>query len=169
MLSLLRSISRLFTKILRVLVKVMTVVAALGIMAMLLVTCIDVILRAFNRPLIGALDIVRIASVITIAAAMPYTTALKGHVAVEYCFHKLSRRGRIIVDTIWRIMACTLFGCLTWQCLIYAASLKKNGTVTPTLQVPLYWIPYVLAFSCGLVGLVILHNMLHPGQEMIKP
>ncbi|MBN2375660.1 MAG: TRAP transporter small permease [Sedimentisphaerales bacterium] len=147
----------------------LTVVAALGVLTMLTITCLDVVLRLFRNPIVGTLDIVKIAGVITIAAALPYTTAIKGHVAIEYFFHKLSRTGRIIVDTFSRLFGLALFASLTWQSIQYAASLKHSGEVTPTLQIPIFWIPYVIAFSCAIVCLVVLYNLLHPGKEMIKP
>ncbi|MBN2307412.1 MAG: TRAP transporter small permease, partial [Candidatus Hydrogenedentes bacterium] len=99
----------------------------------------------------------------------PYTTAVKGHVAIEYFFLKLSRRGRIIVDTVCRSIGIVLFSFLTWKSVHYGSALKASGQVTPTLQVPVFWVPYVIALSCGVVVLVILHNLLHPGKEMIKP
>jgi hypothetical protein len=38
-----------------------------------------------------------------------------------------------------------------------------------TLQIPTFWVSYVIAASAGVVVLVILYNLLHPGREMIKP
>ena len=100
---------------------------------------------------------------------MPYTTAVKGHVAIEYFFHKLSHLGRIIVDTIIRLLSMALFTLLTIRFVKYGASLKKAGQVTATLQMPVFWVPYVMSISCAVVVLVILYNMVHPGKEMIKP
>jgi len=143
--------------------------AGLGILAMMGVTCVDVVLRVFGSPLTGAYDIVKLSGALTIACALPYTTAVKGHVAIEYFFHKLSWRGRVVVDTLARLLGMALFGVLAWQSVRYGMSLRRSGQVTLTLQVPVYWVPYVIAFSCGVVVLVILHNLLHPGREMIKP
>ena len=144
-------------------------VAALGIVTMMGITCVDVVLRTFSRPLTGALDMVMIAGAITIAGALPYTTAVKGHVAIEYFFQMLSRRWRLVVDTIVRLMVITLFGLLARQCVIYGLSLKQSGEVTATLQVPIFWVPWVLAGSCAVTCLVVLYNLLYPGKAMIKP
>jgi len=158
-----------YRKVVRALVFVLSVFAGLGVLTMMLVTCLDVILRIFGSPLVGAYDIVKIAGAVTIACALPYTTAVKGHVAIEYFFQKLSRPGRIVVDTLARTLAMALFCLLSWQSVLYGAALKRSGQVTLTLQVPVYWVPYVIAVSCGVVVLVILHNLLNPGREMIKP
>ena len=153
----------------RALVYALAAVSGAGILAMMGVTCVDVVLRVFGRPLTGAFDIVKLAGAVTIASALPYTTAVKGHVAIEYFFHKLSRPWRIVVDTLARSVCIALFGFLAWQSIRYGAALRKSGQVTSTLQFPVFWVPYVIAFSCAVVALVILHNLLHPGKEMIKP
>jgi TRAP-type C4-dicarboxylate transport system permease small subunit len=152
-------------------VHILVVLAGLGVLTMVAVTCIDVILRlpGINRSLFGAYDIVKITGALTLAATLPYTTAVKGHVAIEYFFHKLNRRGRIVVDTIIRLMGMALFGFLCWRSFIYGMNLYRIGQVSQTLQLPVFWIPYVIGFCCGIVVLVIGHNLVHPGQEMIKP
>ena len=158
-----------YTAVLRILVQALAFLAGLGILSMMGITCLDVVMRFFGKPLIGSYDLVKIASVITIACALPYTTAVKGHVAVEYFFHKLSHRGRIVVDTMSRILIMTLFCILCMQSYKYGLSLYRSGEVSATMQIPMFWVPLVLAFSCAVVALVVLHNLLHPGKVMIKP
>jgi TRAP-type C4-dicarboxylate transport system permease small subunit len=159
----------IYTKTLRAVVLALAAISGLGIVAMMLVTCADVIMRIANHPLTGAFDIVKICGAITIATSLPYTTALKGHVAIEYFFHKLSKGARIIVDSIVRLLTTTLFCFLTWQCIKYGQSIKAVGQTSNTLEIPLFWVPWVLAFSTAVVAMVILHNLLNPTKEMIKP
>lgn len=156
-------------KLVRVMVIALAAAAGAGIIAMMTVTCLDVVLRLFGRPLTGAMDIVNVAAVIAIAGALPYTTAVKGHVAIEYFFQKLSRRGRIVVDTAVRLLGMGLFGLLCWGSIRYGCSLRRTGEVTLTLQLPVFWLPWVIAASCATVVLVILYNLLHPGREFMKP
>ena len=159
-----------WTRLLTGLVQAGTAVAAAGLVVMMVLTTLDVICRsACGRPLPGTYDIVRLVGFLTLACALPYTTAVKGHVAVEFFFHKLGRRRRIAVDTVNRILGIALFGVLAWQTAARAAALRASGEVTPTLQLPVYPVLYVAAGACLLVALVILHNLLHPGREMIKP
>ena len=58
---------------------------------------------------------------------------------------------------------------LAWGSAGYGNSLKAKGEVSMTLQLPVFWVPYVLAVSCGLVVLITLYHMLHPGKELMKP
>ena len=160
---------RFYHQALRALVKALAYVAGASLMVMVLVTSADVVLRIFRLSLTGAYDIVKIAAAITMAAALPYTTAIKGHVAIEYFFHKLGRRGRIVVDALMRLGGMALFGLLAWGCVDYGNSLRAKGEVSMTLQLPIFWVPYVLAVSCVLVVLIKLYHLTHPGKPMIKP
>lgn len=159
----------LYHRALRTSVQALAYVAGAGLMVMVLVTTVDVILRKLSLSLTGAYDVVRIAAVIAVAAALPYTTAIKGHVAIEFFFHKLGRRGRIMVDALMRLGGMALFGLLAWGCVDYGNSLREKGEVSMTLQLPVFWVPYVLAVSCALVVLVKLYHLTHPGKPMIKP
>ena len=144
-------------------------VACASLMAMVVITSIEVVLRIFRLSLTGAYDLVKIAAALTIAAALPYTTAIKGHVAIEYFFHKLGRRGRTVVDALMRGLAMVLFSLLAWGCVDYGNSLRAKGEVSMTLQLPIFWLPYVLAVSCALVVLIKLYHLTHPGKPMIQP
>lgn len=160
-----------YARILRFVVHALVVVSGLGVLAIMVVTCADVILRLrwINRPFIGAYDIVGIISAVTLATALPYTTAVKGHVAIEYFFHKFNRRGRLIIDTVVRLLGMMLFASLAWRSVRQGMSFYHRGRVSPTLQFPIFWVPWVIAFCCGVVVLVIAYNLTHPGREMIKP
>ena len=159
----------MYHRALRALVRALAYVAGASLMVMVLVTSADVILRKFSLSLTGAYDIVRIAAALTIAAALPYTTAIKGHVAIEYFFHKLGRRGRVVVDALMRLGGMALFGLLAWGCVDYGNSLRAKGEVSMTLQLPIFWVPYVMALSCLLVVLIKVYHVTHPGKPMIKP
>ena len=92
---------------LRALVKYSGKIAGVGILFMMAVTCADIILRRLGTSIPGAYDLVRIAGGITIAAALPLTTAVKGHVAIEYFFHRLGPGGRAAVDATFTDFART--------------------------------------------------------------
>jgi TRAP-type C4-dicarboxylate transport system permease small subunit len=144
-------------------------VAGAGTLAIILVTCADVILRKLGHPLPGALDLVTVLGTVTLACALPYTTAVKGHVAIEFLYHKLGRLGRILTDTFIRLLILAFFAAMSWQCFALGLTLKAKGQVTPTLKLPEFWVPCVIAFACVMMVLVTIHHLCHPGKEMIKP
>lgn len=159
----------MYVRALRGAVVALAGLSGLGLMAMIAITCGDVIMRAFGRPIVGSYDLVRICGALTIACALPYTTAVKGHIAIEYFFHKLPPLGRIAVDTLTRLLGIALFGLLASRSALYGRQLYEAGETSQTLALPVFWIPYVIAVCCALVMLVILHHLLHPGRPMVAP
>lgn len=169
MLNGIKSVDRIFIAILRGVVMALAAASGLAIIAMIAVTSADVAMRMLGRSLAGAYDIVKIAGAIAIACALPYTTAVKGHVAIEFFFHKLRRRGRIVVDTLSRLLVIAFFLVISRQTFIYGNTLKRTGEVSLTLQIPIFWLAYVISGALAVTVLVKVHNLLHPGREMIKP
>jgi len=47
--------------------------------------------------------------------------------------------------------------------------LHRSGTVSMTIRLPIFWVPWVLAGSCVLMVLITLYHLFHPGKELIKP
>jgi len=168
-----RQISNIYFNCLKALVYALVFVSGCCVFVMIAVICADVVLRYFNHPVKGAYDIVKIAGAITLASALPYTTAVKGHVAIEYFFHKLNRIGRIIVDSVVRLMGIALFMLLSWRSFAYGVELRQGGgqqmAMAQTIDLPIFWVPWIIGFCCLIVLLVIAYNMVHPGREMIKP
>ena len=154
---------------LRVLVKYSGKIAGVGILFMMAVTCADIILRRLGTSIPGAYDLVRIAGGLTIAAALPLTTAVKGHVAIEYFFHRLGRRGRIVVDSAMRSIQTAGFLFAAIAFLRRGNRLLRSGEVMPTLQCPIFWLAWVIAAMCLLTALVSLFHLLRPGRNLLRP
>lgn len=160
---------RMYYALLRIVVMAMAALSGLAVIAMMGITVTDIVLRRCGTGLRGAYDLVCIASALAIAFALPYTTAVKGHVAVEFFFQKLNRPGRVIVDSVCRVLVIALIGVLAWQCVKYGHGLRQTGQVSSTLQLPMFWVAYVIGGALTVTILVKIHNLLHPGREMIKP
>ena len=154
---------------LRLLVIALAWIAGFAVLFMMAVTCLDIVLRMTGHPLTGTYDMVRIAGAVSVACAVPYTTAIKGHVAVEFFFQKLGRRGRIAVDTVMRLSCIALFAAMTAQSVRYGISLKAAGQVSATLQWPVFWIPHLIAVCCTATAGVMIFQLFFPGKEMLKP
>ena len=158
-----------YVAVLRGVVSALGVVAGVAVAAMIVVTCIDVVGRRFGRPLKGTYDIVEILGAMTIAGGLPYTTACKGHVAIEFFFQRLSRLGRVLVDTLVRMITIPMFSFLTWRFIRYGLEIKASGQGTSTMGWPIFWLPWWMALCSGVMVLVILYHLVHPGKELMKP
>jgi TRAP-type C4-dicarboxylate transport system permease small subunit len=162
-------IGEAYAAVVRRLATFLMYVAGFAVMFMVVITTAEIILRRFRITIPGTYDLVQIAGAIAVACALPYTTAVKGHVAIELVYLKLGRTGRIIVDSLTRVLSIVFFCLLAWKCFDYGVDMKQRGLVSMTLQVPMFWIPWLVAVSCVVVVLVKIHLLFHPGKEMIKP
>jgi TRAP-type C4-dicarboxylate transport system permease small subunit len=150
-------------------VNLLAAVAALAIVVMVLVTCVDVVGRRLGHPLKGTYDIVELLSAIMIAGALPYTTACRGHVAVEFLAQKLPRRVRIVVEVGVQSVSILMFALLTWRFVQYGGELRVSGQGTPTLRWPVFWLLYWTAICTAVMVPVLLHLFMHPKKELMKP
>lgn len=163
------SFAETWQRFLRRLVLGLAHTAGAGTAGMMLVTCADVVARAFGHPLKGSYDLVCLLSLITLSCALPYTTAVKGHVAVEYFFNKLPPRTRLVLDSIMRLLTIGLFGLLFFRGVTYGLCLRASGEVWLTLGWPLYWASFIMAFGCAVSALVVLEHLLHPRKVFLSP
>lgn len=148
------------------LVRIMTYLSCFALALMALITCGDIILRILRIPAKGAYDLVRLCGAITVSCAVPMTTAMKGHVAIEYFFHKLNRRWRVIVDSLMRSIICIGFAVAAWSSFRYGLQFLKNGEVTNTIEVPVFWVPWLMSAAFAVTSLVILFHLIYPGREL---
>lgn len=156
------------TGILRTLIQVMSVVGSLAVAGLMVVTVADVIGRQVGLPVKGAYDLVRVLGAVAITCALPLTKAVKGHIAIEYFFQKMDRRGRAVVDTLMRIVLLGLFGLLTVQFIHQGLLFRDSGEVTATLHMPMFWVPWLAALACGVTVGITLWHLLHPGRSMMR-
>jgi TRAP-type C4-dicarboxylate transport system permease small subunit len=144
-------------------------ISGVSVFAMIGITVADVVLRAFRSGIPGAYDLVKAAGAVAIACSLPYVTALKGHIAIEFFYHNFGRRGRLALNILFRVVALALFGLLVWRNIDYGWALLRSGEVMPTLALPVFWIPWLMAACFALVFTATLYHLSHPGKEMIRP
>ncbi len=143
--------------------------AGAAIVAMMLLTCADVVLRLFRRPVPGTYEIVGFLGTVVIAFAMAYTSLEKGHIAVELLVEKFPRRLQSGIEAAVSLIGAALFGLLTWQSLRYGTDLRQSGEVSVTLTMPIYPFIYGIAAGSGLLTLVLLTDALRTAAKAVRP
>ena len=131
-------------------------IAAVAVAVMMILTCVDVTLRLFRHPIPGTYEIVGLLGAVVIAFSLAYTSAEKGHIAVEFLVQKFPRNVQVFITIINDLIGTALFGLIAWQSILYAFDLKQSGEVSMTIQMPIYPFVYGIATGCGLLCLVLL-------------
>lgn len=130
-------------------------VSAAAVAGMVVLTCMDIILRLFRHPIPGTYEMVGFLGAVFAAFALGYTSVNRGHIAVDFLVQKLPARAQSLVDGINDSICAVFFGFLSHQCLVYAGDLKSVGEVSMTLQMPVYPFVYGIALGCLLLTLVL--------------
>lgn len=143
-------------------------VACVALAAMMVITCLDVLLRTLGYPVKGGYDLIRVCGAVTVGCAMPLTTAMKGHVAIEYFFNKLNRRARLVVDSVMRALTIVAFVWGGWECLMCGVRFMRTSKVTDTIELPLFWVPWLIALSLLVSALVVVFQLVNPRGELVR-
>ncbi len=158
-----------YARLLRRLVALLAGIAGLAVAAMIVLTCVDVGARRLGYPLKGAYDLVEVLGAITITGALPYTTACRGHVSIEFLPQKLSARGRIVLSTVVALVFLAVFAFLTWRFVQYGVELQASNQGMVTLRWPVFWLAHWMALCTAATILVLLYQITHPGKELMRP
>lgn len=122
---------------------------------MMLLTCADVVLRFFHRPILGTYEMVGFLGTVVIAFALAYTSIERGHIAVEILMEQFPEKVQSTVEGLTHLIGAGLFFLIAWQSIIYARDLKTSSEVSLTLAIPTYPFVYGIALGCALLALVL--------------
>ncbi len=135
------------------------IIGASALTGMMLLTVVDVIGRFFKHPIFGSVELVGFLATIVVAAALPYTYKVEGHVGVEILVRLLSKKTQLIIDLFTRSLSLVLFCLVTWQMFLYAKDISETGEVSMNLEFPIYYIVYLLAFGLLVFSVTIIETI----------
>jgi len=171
-----------FEKSVHGLVRYMYYVAGAAIVAMMLLTCLDILLRlavtlyvrwgwgflASLQPVPGTYELVCFLGSAAAAFAMAHTTVESGHVAVSILVDTLSPKIQAAVAVGTGTLGFVFFGLLAWQSILYANKLKRWGEVSMTLELPYYPFIYGVAVASVAVCLVLLITVTKESRKVVS-
>ncbi len=157
-------------------------VAGAAIVIMMLITCIDILLRlavtlhtehgwkflAPFQPLPGTYELVCFLGSTAAAFAMAHTLVESGHVAVSVLVRLFSKKIQAIIQVVTGLLSFIFFGLLCWQSIVYAQKLKQWGEVSMTLELPYYPFVYGMAFGAFAVCLVLLLRIIEKSEKVFE-
>jgi TRAP-type C4-dicarboxylate transport system permease small subunit len=127
---------------------------------MLCLTVTDVILRAFRRPILGTYEIISYCGAVVIGFSLPYTSLMKGHVAVQFLLDKLSAQASRRMQMWTRIVSIAVFFWLGWNFVVIGFNLMRTNEVSGIYRLPFYPIAYGLGFACLVQCLALVSEIL---------
>jgi TRAP-type C4-dicarboxylate transport system permease small subunit len=150
------TITHFFAKI-RQLLKNM---GAFCLVAMMIITCADVVGRYLGHPIFGSVEIVGFLATLAAAMALPYTHEARGHIGVEILVVRFSRRLQAAIELATNMLSLTLFGVVTWRMFLYAATIRRSGEVSMNLEFPEHVIIFFTGFCFLTFTVTIIEDVL---------
>ena len=150
-----------FWKIILWILDKMKIIGAACLVGMMLLTCVDVVGRAFGHPIFGSVEIVGFMATLAVVMAMPYTHQVQGHIGVEIVVRLFSEKTQTIIGICTGIVSLILFAVVTWRMTVYANTMKASGEVSMNLELPEHFVIYVTAICLLIFTLIILQDLIN--------
>jgi TRAP-type C4-dicarboxylate transport system permease small subunit len=150
----------LLEKISRSLSNMLLWVAGAFLIAMILMTCANIITRLLGTPIKGTFELMGYFGAVATAFALGHTQIRKAHISVDILVNRFSPRTRRMLNGINHVICFLFFGTAGWQVARWAATLRETGEVTETLRIIYYPFTYGVAVGCFLIALVLLVDFL---------
>ncbi len=130
------------------------------LVAMVLLTCGNILLRMVWAPIRGTFELMGFFGAVAAAFALGYTQIRRGHIAVDVMITRFPRRTRRILNAVNDLICAVFFGLVAWQVGVKAAVLQRTGEVTETLRIIYHPFTYGVAVGCGALALVFATDLL---------
>ena len=130
--------------------------SALAVLAMMLLTCADIVMRLMRRPITGTYETVGFLGALFVSFALAQTSVDRGHIAVDFLVQRLPKRVQEAVELVNGLICIALFALVAWQCGRYGMELKASGEVSMTLQTPIYPVVWGIGAGCAVLCLVLI-------------
>ena len=133
----------------RLLDRSLGVAAALILLALMLVTCVDVVGRyLLDAPLPGAFELTEVLVAALVFAALPLTTERGEHVEVDLLSGLFTVPVGRLVAAFAGLFSAALLATFAWRLATHAMRTLEDGAVTNALEIPLAPFGFLAAFSC---------------------
>jgi TRAP-type C4-dicarboxylate transport system permease small subunit len=151
--------------------KVMAVIAAFVLAAMMLLTVADVVGRYFfSHPIKGTWELVGLLLVCAGTWGLGYCQMSKAHISITVVVKRFSRRTQAITNSLAYLIGLVGFSLISWQVFLMAKRyfLLTRGNVTDTLELPYSPFMLVLSMGAGIMALMLIVDLVRSFAEVAR-
>jgi TRAP-type C4-dicarboxylate transport system permease small subunit len=134
-------------------------VGGLFLVAMVVLTCGNILLRLFWLPIRGTFELMGFFGALTASFALGYTQVRRGHIAVDVLVGRFPPRVRRLLEGLNNLVCTAFFSLAAWQVAGKAATLHRTGELTETLRIPYHPFTYGVAAGLSVLALVLLADL----------
>ena len=138
-------------KISGVVAKVLTTLAGVFLVAMMVLACTNMVMRAVWAPLQGTFELMGFMGAVVAAFSLAFAQRQKAHIAVGILLKRFPSIIRRLADAAMSLASCGFFVLCGMETYKWAAFLVQTGELSETLQIVYH--PFVFAASAGCIAL----------------
>ncbi len=125
--------------------RILEAIMATFLLAMALITAIDVVGRYFfSAPLPGGYEIVQYLMALSVFAALPLTTRAEGHLTISLLTDRLGDRAKVVQRVIMLCIITLMLAFLAWRMGVQASHLSRGSALSGSLGLPLAPVAYAM-------------------------
>lgn len=144
---------RIYSQITTIVNGIMAWIAGICLISMIALIVFNAIKRLFSDPFAGTVEVVGWLAAIAATFSLGYAQLHKAYVYIDLLFNKFPKLVQKLVYSIMVLISIVFFAIVVWYLFQYGLTLKKQGTLSETMQFMFY--PFTLLCSLGFVGLVL--------------
>ncbi len=147
-------------------VRVLGGLAALTLLFIMLLTCVDVAGRyIFNAPVPGALEVTEFVMGALIFTSLPLVTLRQEQVTVDLFEQFIPRFVKPALHVLLNAVSCACLAVISWRLWVKAGQMLNNGEFTAVLQVKIWPLVYYMSFQAAVTAFVLLLIMLSQARS----
>ncbi len=142
-------------KLLSSLKNLILALSAIILVAMMLLTALDVGLRYLaNSPFPGGLEIVEFMMALIIPFSLVVTAYDKAHIEVDLLVERLSERIKETIGCLTELISTLFYAVITWQSFFYIGEQYRSHLTSAVLLIPHH--PFVISLTIAFAILTLL-------------
>jgi len=122
-------------------------IAGLTLVAMMLITVTNMVLRKLGMPFGAVAEVVGWLAALTVAFSLSYSQFRKAHISIEILVDRFPAKVQAAFSSVTGVLALGMFSIAAYQLFAYGAQLMESGQVAESLRIPFY--PVVIAVGVG--------------------
>jgi len=139
-------------------------IGAGALVVMVLVVVSNVVGRyLFRKPVLGAVEMVGLLTVILVFSVLAFTESKRAHIIVDILLSRLGGRTKAILTSVMCFLGAVFFIIMGWQGWdLMWSNLFPMMRTTGVLSIPFAPFMFIMAFGCVLFGLELLIHTFSP-------
>jgi TRAP-type C4-dicarboxylate transport system permease small subunit len=141
--------------------RVCSILGAVSLILLSLLTVCDVILRYFfNRPIVGSFELTEYLLIPIVFFSIPWTTKQKANVRVDLIVGKFSDRKRTIVYAVSCVLSIIVTAVFAWFTVPQAVYIREANIHSEMLKIPAYPFYIITALGFFILFFILIDNLI---------